>query len=352
MYPAEREVERLPLEELSDSVAVAHRLSEQHRVQPPALHGREPARDGDDGEPRPSDTASAPLPTTRFYVAIQVTGDVELLEWWPDTLGADLPPVDHGLGEWISPAPGTPFDAAEARRRHQALLAQDLWSVGRRSDAGPWALYPFVDLTEHELEELATNGRVLSTEVDESMRVIEPIVEAIAAQIRVSFDTDMPRHLQQLIEARRRHLQGRRRAVRSLTWPTGWKYDTPTLTALPATPASHIELDTQTSPASIPWSTPRSSPDTILSRNPRRAKQRTPPSTSPPWFVTPRFVTPRFVTPRFVTPRFVTSPWGSRPGWPMRPSPTCCARSACGPMPCTATPPPTCNWPKSASATC
>ncbi|WP_432562997.1 hypothetical protein [Kineococcus sp. SYSU DK003] len=263
LRPAERQVEQIPLEELTDPGALAHRLAEQYRVQPPTLHGREAARDGDDGEPRPTGTAAVRLPTTRFYVAIQVTGEVELLEWWPDTLGANLSPVDHGLGEWISPAPGTPFDAAEALRRHRALLAQDLWTIGRRSDPGPLALYTFLDLTDDELDELATNGRDLSAEVDESLMVIKPIVEAIAAQTRAFFDTEMPRHLQQLIEARRRHLQGRRRAVRSLIWPTGWKYDSPALTALPGTPTPSPEAGANTHPMLIPRSTPagQSGPD-------------------------------------------------------------------------------------------
>jgi len=262
---AEREVERLPLEELTDAVTVARHLAEQHRVQPPTLHGLEVAHEGDDGEPRPTDTAATRLHTTRFYVAIQVTGDAQLLEWWPDTLGADLLPVDHDLGEWTSPAPGTPFDAAEAQRRHRALLAQDLWTIGRRSDPGPWALYTFVDLTDDELDELDTNGRSLSAEVDESMTVIQPVIEAITAQTSAFFDTDMPQHLQQLIEARRRHLQGRRRAVRSLTWPTGWKYDTPILTELPATSTGP---DTQSNLDSAPRSTSEEQPGHGLKQEP------------------------------------------------------------------------------------
>jgi len=265
LRPAEREVEHLSLEELTDSVAVAHRLAEQHRVQPPTLHGPVPAHEGDDGDPRPTDTAAVRLHTTRFYVAIQVTGDTQLLEWWPDTLGADLLPVDHELGEWTSPAPGTPFDAAEAQRRHRALLAQDLWTIGRRSDPGPWALYTFVDLTDDELDELATNGRILSAEVDDSMAVIQPIIEAITAQTRAFFDIDMPQHLQQLIEARLRHLQGRRRAVRSLTWPTGWKYDAPTLTELPATSTGP---DTPANFDSAPGSTSAEQPAHGLDREP------------------------------------------------------------------------------------
>ncbi|WP_369055130.1 hypothetical protein [Kineococcus terrestris] len=270
---AERDVERLPLEELSDPTALAHRLAEQYRVQPPELLGREPARDGDDGEPRPTDNAAVRLQTTRFYVAIQLSGDVELLQWWPDTMGADLPPVDHELGEWVSPTRGTPFDAAEARRRHRALLAQDLWTIAQRSDPGPWALYTFVDLTDDELDALEIGGRDLSAEVEESIMVIEPIVEAIAAQTRDFFDTDMPRHLQRLIEARRRRLQGRRRAVRSLTWPVGWKYDTPTLTAVADSPTPSTRPVT---PAGTPAATQTGTPRAVSEEHLRQLSEQEP----------------------------------------------------------------------------
>ena len=165
--------------------------------------------------------------------------------------------VDHGLGEWVSPAGDAPFDPVAALRRHDSLLAQDRWTVGRRDEHGPELLYTFLDLTDEEIDDVRPGGRNLRAEVNSALDGIRPILEAIAVQTRAFFDDRLPQALAEQIEARRTRLEGRRRIADSLGWPDGWKAGAPGLepvvpTARPASaPASG-----QGSPRRTPTTTP------------------------------------------------------------------------------------------------
>lgn len=250
--PLLREVERLPYEQLAtDLPELARRLVDQVRVPAPVLLGQEGAG-GREGELRPAEQAGVRVPTTRYYTAVQVQGDAELLEHWPDDAEAatELHPVDEGMADWttgLDPVGGE-YDYAAHLRRYQALLAQDRWVLGTRED-GPHpgmrrrrgvdkhprtpALFTFADLTRKEAEQVRQGSRNLAAEVTAGLDSVRPIIEAIAAQTRRFFDQDLPGLLVEHLQERRDRLQTHQAVLASLTFPTGWKYPEPALEPLP-----------------------------------------------------------------------------------------------------------------------
>jgi hypothetical protein len=106
------------------------------RVDRPRLLGTELGRSSSgDGDWRPGSTASVWVSTNRHFVAIQVAGHIELLEYWPDKVGVDLVPVDaFDEKPWEENRPDEPYDEAAAVRRHNQQLASRLWFLDYRED--------------------------------------------------------------------------------------------------------------------------------------------------------------------------------------------------------------------------
>lgn len=171
--------------------------------------------------------------TTRYYVSVQVDGDCELLECWPDEAGADLRPVDRGLGEWAPGQRGSreDYDYDAELGRHNALLAQDRWTLGRRDEHSPLALYTFVDLTEQEAADVEPGRRDPAAEVAAGIAQVRPIVAAIAEQTRAFFDERLPESLADRIDQRRDRLRAHQSVLTNLSWPDAWKYPDPVVEA-------------------------------------------------------------------------------------------------------------------------
>jgi hypothetical protein len=230
LRPLVAQVQTLTLDQLpTDGASHARALAEAARVRPPEIVAPQAARAGDEGEARPTVDPTVKVRTTRFYVAVEMRGDLTLLDHWPDETGQDLLPVDHGLGDWTRPAPDAPFDWAAALRRHQSLLAQDRWTINTRDSTGPELLYMFLDLTDDEIEQVHAGARDPRAEVDAALDRVRPIVDAVARQTQAYFDERLPDELTRQLEARRRRLEGHRRVVQNLSWPDGWKARAPAL---------------------------------------------------------------------------------------------------------------------------
>ena len=75
-----------------DALAHGRVLAERARVLPPEAVSYGVARQGS-GEYRPTDEPGVKVATTRSYIAVQMAGDLELLEHWPDEAVAGLLPV-------------------------------------------------------------------------------------------------------------------------------------------------------------------------------------------------------------------------------------------------------------------
>ncbi len=222
-------VQRISEEQAAAPTAdIVAALVESVRVEPPRLDGQRRA-ETTEGEWRPAAEAGTRLPTLRYRVAVEVDGDAALLETWPDAHNGQLVPVDAGLGEWWTPARRAPgqYDYAEQLRHHEALLAQDKYTLGRPADDAPHALYAFVDLTEQDRLDVRDGLRNPKQELDDAIARIRPIVEAIAQQTAAFFDHELPDTLTEHVDRHRERLGAHRAVLDILSWPDGWKYPPP-----------------------------------------------------------------------------------------------------------------------------
>ena len=165
---------------------LAQNLVAARRVDPPTLGGTEQAGVAEhDGARRPVDaTKSIRLPTTRFNIAIEIEGDHELLDWWPNE-------EDSGALIPIDDLPAPP--ATDPVRQHLAQRRDEQWRVAFRSgDSREVALYTFVDLTIEEVHQVGDGTLSLKGIVDEERSHVEPIVAAIARQTNRFFDETLP----------------------------------------------------------------------------------------------------------------------------------------------------------------
>jgi hypothetical protein len=207
------------------------RLLAEPRVEPPALGGMERASVRDrDGLPRPTAAAGTKALTSRHYVAIELTGEPGLLDWWPDEADEGLEPIDPFDGDpWQRPSLEAPYDYDAELARYEFQVAQDRWTVGLRADAGPVALYTFVDLTYEEERAVGRHERDLAAEVVAMRAQIEPIVAAIGAQTTAFYDVVMPPLLQEAVADEQERIRARRAVQENLSWPNGWKQPEPVL---------------------------------------------------------------------------------------------------------------------------
>lgn len=229
--PARTVIAALSLDDLTDADAVVSRLVAEHRVPPPALGEprRGPRRDG---LARPAEEAGVRTQMVRQWLRFPVDGDVEALDHWPDRPdGApDLRPVDDDLAATSDPPPGAPYDPAAARRRHDALIATELWIV-----AGPGntqrepGLHTFVELSREEMAAVGRGELELAPWVAASQEQVAPIIAAIAEQHRRFFEDELPEQLLQAVEARRALLHDWAAVESSLGFPAEWKAVEPEL---------------------------------------------------------------------------------------------------------------------------
>jgi hypothetical protein len=194
-------------------------LLEDYRVTPPQLQGTRAARVEDRDWKRDEETGDR-LEFTRRWTAIEVVGDITLLEAWPDDVknGDELIPVD-------SP------DASRSSLTFED--ASDFWRIGHFEEVGPHdrpsvALYSYIDLTIAE-EKSTVAENLKPVEIINTRRAqIEPIVDAIAAQTRAFFDS-LPRMVQDFLERTREDLTRREAVNASLAFDNAWKLDVPEL---------------------------------------------------------------------------------------------------------------------------
>lgn len=198
----------------------------------PAILGLEVASSRPvDGDWRPIDHGTR-VGTNRHYVAVGISGDIELLERWPDLSTAPLTPInDFGDdSHWEPQDPSNPFDAEAARESHRRQQANKLWELGTRDfNEGQWALYTFVDLTD--AEELAVEAGELDVRamVDANLAAVAPIIEAIRVQTEQYFAEELPTKLASAIEDRRSRVKARKAVREALDWGKGWRFETPKL---------------------------------------------------------------------------------------------------------------------------
>lgn len=233
LRPLLQQVERLSDEDVTaPTTDIVQGLVVRVRVEPPSLGGQR-AAGAREGELRPGPTTGVRLPTTRYHVAVQLDGDVEVLDQWPDKADDGVVPVDAGLADWtVQPRAGD-YDEQDALARHEALLSQDRWTPGTPDDDDRPVLYTFVDLTDDDRVAVQRGERDLAAEVDAEVERIRPVVDAIARQVDAFFETDLPALLTDAVDRRRDRLAAHRAVLDTLAFPGRWKLATPTIEDAP-----------------------------------------------------------------------------------------------------------------------
>lgn len=242
-------VDRMDATQLEvDDATLLEGLIARGRFCPPRLLGAEVAssRDGG-GEWRPGLDPGTRVATNRHYIAIQIEGAHDILEYWPDQEDGGLEPIDSGFDDALCMSTEGVYDYDSELRRHEWRLVQELWSLGLRNGPDSWALFTFVDLTSAEEEEVL-EGRLSPRAVaDQNRRKIEPIVEALARQSARFLQDELPQTLREALAARRRSVDARIAVRESLTWPTGWKAKEPQLEISPPTSGEVYPTEIQVS---------------------------------------------------------------------------------------------------------
>lgn len=220
------------LEELAgiDGDTVRRLLTDLH-VTPPRLGGTRPAdqRDGDIRWVTSDDGSRSGYSTIRQYIAVQVEGDIDLLERWPDGSTAELEAVNaHALpnGDWGAAT-------KEQSQRHYDL--GEMWTYSTYDDDAEsyWALYTFIELTEQEEAAVARGEVDLAGQFQARRAAIEPIADAIGDQVEKFVTVTFPEHVAAMVEGRRTVLSNRQAALDSLVFPNTWKAPEPRVDSSP-----------------------------------------------------------------------------------------------------------------------
>jgi hypothetical protein len=188
-------------------------------------------------------------PTRRFYVAVEVQGDVTLTGFWPDLTGADLDPVDAEVVAELGGLDAATHASDEDVRRY--LRAEQEWEIGADDDPrdgrpANFSLYTHFDLTLEEEGAVARGELDLGQIARERREIIAPIVAAIAEQVQGFLTTDLPTRLLTLADAKRRELSNRQAVRDNLSFPEDWQGSEPELEdSPPVEPLRAMEPDPQ-----------------------------------------------------------------------------------------------------------
>lgn len=170
---------------------------------PPELGGGRAASVWPPGWTR--DAEGVGVMAARHWVAFEVRGEAETLTWWPDEaptlLAADEPP--------------------SATAKLAIDNANDAWEV--RYDGATQMLYTSVFMTADEEQSLD-----ISTLIRERRDRIEPIVHAIADQVRRS-NNELDSRVEAILELKRIEFENREGVSKALKLPYEWFAEMPLL---------------------------------------------------------------------------------------------------------------------------
>ncbi len=127
------------------------------RPEPPKLGDPRPASVREHGGAWvPMDDSPHMQPSTRYFIAVQIEGDHQLLTCWPDATDEDLDPVDAEVQEESKDWP----ESWGSVERDRLKAAEETWQLSTANFPGEdevWALYTFFDLTPDQ--EASAGGR-------------------------------------------------------------------------------------------------------------------------------------------------------------------------------------------------
>ena len=168
--------------------------------------------------------------TTRFWIAVRVHGDPNLLTCWPDDSNEELVPVDAAMQEEAENWESAPSRTEQDRLR----AAEDTWQLSQTGSTDPdeFALYTFIDLTIDQEEAVASGRLKLRAVIDDRLAQAQRIVTQITQQTSHYFDYTLRRQFQDTIEQRRTILTRRAGVIDRLGFPRNWSVTEPRLQSL------------------------------------------------------------------------------------------------------------------------
>ncbi len=193
-------------------------------IKPPRL-GRIRKASDREGETKWDATRTAGSPTRRFYVAVEVSGDITLISCWPDLAGAELKPVDAEVVAELGGLDATTRASNEEVSRY--LRAGQVWEIDADDDPrdgrpATFSLYTYFELTLQDEDAVARGDLDLAGVVRERRERITPIVVAIEEQVQLFLTRDLPDRLSEMAEDKRMELSNRQAVRDSLSFPEDW----------------------------------------------------------------------------------------------------------------------------------
>lgn len=143
-----------------------------------------------------------------FTFTVETAGDVEWLQYWPDSAANGVEPVDAGFSDEdvYEPLPADSWTPEAALRKWELGRLSNRWFL--RSDGETCELSVRVDVTPEDLLRAADSKENRSEIVHTWIEEIRPLVDAIAAQIREFNSSALPARYTQQITELQRNLRG------------------------------------------------------------------------------------------------------------------------------------------------
>lgn len=163
-------------------------------------------------------------PVIRYVVEVPVSGDVHLVQYWPDAAEDCPAPVNAAVVERLATE-----EHWTSEQTHEDAEAATMWTIRPRSRAGDdgWAIVTTFDLTDEEVTSLAGSNH-LNLKIQERLNHVDGILKKIAEQV-ASYVDELADELRVWIDNKRSKVAARQTLLDSLAIPPEWQGREPVL---------------------------------------------------------------------------------------------------------------------------
>jgi len=198
------------------------RLVKLVKIDPPYL-GEPALRSECRGQPRPAEHEEFGAifhPTTRYQVAIPISGQLQLLDYWPNEIDG-LVPIDD---DYPSSAE-LDVRSMNTGGLDERIAALDHFLVLRRwgKSTNPPALVTFVDLTEDDERRVHVGDLDPMKVVEGYISAIAPIVDGVGEQCRRFLADELPTKARHAVRQRVERIVSRESVRNNLGFPASWR---------------------------------------------------------------------------------------------------------------------------------
>lgn len=178
------------------------------------------------------------VPTTRIFLTLPVSGEPEVLGWWPDKADSELNVSNQAFIDRIGGYDELQKQPDDVAKEYYSTL--DIWVLDDVSlGASSVGLITYADLTQDEIE-AAVSDNSLRDLFDSRRSEAEAIVAAIRDQMINFYEKELPAELVARAEANRRRLESINALYNTLGLPASWKTPEPKIVPTPE-PVSPVQ---------------------------------------------------------------------------------------------------------------